>query len=329
MSIEHPQVLWLLTGLVPVALLQLYQYRNGRRDLAAITGDRREAVLTVYLVKWFFSSLFFLLFLAFGILALAGFSWGQQSVEEDRSGLDVVIAVDVSKSMRATDAGEAARIDRARELVRGLVQELRAARIGVVVFSGRGLTAVPVTEDRVAVDSFLAALGTEVMSAEGSDLERGLSTAFAAFPEGTNRNRVIVMLSDGEQHRGNPLRTAEVAGAAGVPVFTVTIGSEAGSTIPLPDSSRLTDESGNAVLTRADPRILAEIAEVTGGRAFRVARTDVFGPLLRSVQDFEDRREREGFRLVAVPRYRLFLVIAVVALALHVFVRVFRWRGVV
>jgi Ca-activated chloride channel family protein len=329
MSVDHPQVLWFLLGLLPLAALQYAQYRSGRRDLAMLTGERSESVLTVYLVKWFFSSLFFLLFVAFSILALAGFSWGQESVEENREGLDVVVAVDVSKSMLATDAGETSRVARAREILRGLVQELHDARVGVVVFSGRGLTAVPVTEDRVAVDSFLAALGTEVMSAEGSSLEQGLGTAFAAVPEGTNRNRVIVLLSDGEQHSGNPLRTAEVAGSAGVPVFTVTLGSEAGSTIPLEDGTRLTDRQGNVVLTRAEPRIMEEIAAATDGSAFRLGQGEAFGPLLREIRTFENRREREGFRLVAVPRYRLFLIAAVIAVALHVFVRVFRWRGII
>lgn len=329
MSIDHPRILWLLLALIPLAALQFYQYRNGRRDLALLAGDRRESVLTVYLVKWFFSSLFFLLAVAFSILALAGFSWGQRSVEEDRSGLDVVVAVDVSRSMRATDGDETSRIIEARETIRGLVQELPTARFGIVVFAGRALRAVPVTEDRVSVDSFIASLGTEVLSAQGTDLEAGLETAFAAFPEGANRNRVIVVLSDGEQHRGNPLRPAEVAGTAGVPVFTATFGSREGSTIPLADGSRLTDERGNVVLTRANPEAMADIARVAESSSFRADVGDVFAPLLREIRGFEQRREREGFRLVPVPRYRLFLTAAVIAVALSLVVRVFRWRGIV
>ena len=171
MSIEHPRVLLFLLGLIPLALLQYYQYRNGRHDLGLLAGDRRETVLTVYLVKWFFGSLFFTLAIAFSILALAGFSWGQRSVEEDRSGLDVVVAVDVSRSMRATDGDDTSRIIEAREMVRGIVQDLPSARFGIVVFAGRALRSVPVTEDRVAVESFVASLGTEVLSAEGTDLD--------------------------------------------------------------------------------------------------------------------------------------------------------------
>lgn len=329
MSIEHPRVLWFLLILVPLALAQLYQFRNGRHDLSLLAGDRREAVLMVYLVKWFFSSLFFLLAVAFGILALAGFSWGQRSVEEDRSGLDVVIAVDVSRSMRATDDDDTSRIIEARETIRGVVQELPAARFGIVVFAGRALRSVPVTEDRVAVESFIASLGTDVLSARGSDLEQGLDTAFAAFPEGANRNRLIVLISDGEQHRGNPLRPAEVAGSAGVPVFAVTVGSAEGSTIQLSDGSRLTDENGNVVVSRADPELMTEVARLAEGSAFSGSRGDVVSPLMREIRGFETQREREGFRLVTVPRYRLFLSAAVLALALSVIVRVFRWKGLI
>jgi Ca-activated chloride channel family protein len=241
----------------------------------------------------------------------------------------VVVAVDVSRSMRATDGDETSRIIEARETIRGLVQELPTARFGIVVFAGRALRAVPVTEDRVSVDSFIASLGTEVLSAQGTDLEAGLETAFAAFPEGANRNRVIVVLSDGEQHRGNPLRPAEVAGTAGVPVFTATFGSREGSTIPLADGSRLTDERGNVVLTRANPEAMADIARVAESSSFRADVGDVFAPLLREIRGFEQRREREGFRLVPVPRYRLFLTAAVIAVALSLVVRVFRWRGIV
>jgi Ca-activated chloride channel family protein len=329
MSIEHPRVLWLLLALIPLAAMQFYQFRNGRHDLGLLAGERSESVLTVYLVKWFFSSFFFTLAIAFSILALAGFSWGQRSVEEDRSGLDVVFAVDVSRSMRASDGDETGRIIEARDVMQGIVQDLPTARFGIVVFAGQALRTVPVTEDRVAVDAFISSLGTEVLSAAGTDLEQALDAAFAAFPEGANRNRVLVLLSDGEQHRGNPLRPAEVAGSAGVPVFAVTFGSVDGSTITLSDGSRLTDTEGNVVLSRADPGIMEDIARASGGSAFRGGGGEAFGGLMREIRGFEQRREREGFRLVSVPRFRVFLIFAVIALALSVFVRVFRWKGVV
>ncbi|NBB90894.1 MAG: VWA domain-containing protein [Spirochaetes bacterium] len=329
MSIEHPRILWLLLALIPLAALQFYQFRNGRHDLGLLAGQRRESVLTVYLVKWFFSSLFFTLAMAFAVLALAGFSWGQRSVEEDRSGVDVVFAVDVSRSMRANDGDQTGRIVEARDTMQGIVQDLRTARFGIVVFAGQALRTVPVTEDRVAVDSFIGSLGTEVLSAAGTDLEQGLEAAFAAFPEGANRNRALVLLSDGEQHRGNPMRPAQVAGAAGVPIFTVTFGSPEGSTITLSDGRRLTDAEGNVVFSRADPTIMEDIARASGGSSFRGSGGEAFGGLMREIRGFEERREREGFRLVSVLRFRVFLVLAVIALSLSVFVRVFRWRGVV
>ncbi|MFP4613083.1 MAG: VWA domain-containing protein [Spirochaetaceae bacterium] len=329
MSIDHPQVLWFLLALLPIAVVQWHQYRRGREDLAALAGTRHASALPVYLVKWFFSSLFFLLAVAFMILALAGFSWGQESVEEDRRGLDVVFAVDVSRSMLARDVDDGPRIGAAREIMRGVFQELQAARFGIVVFSSRALTAVPVTEDRVAVDSFIRSLATEVLSARGTDLEQGLSAAFAAFPESANRNRAIVLLSDGEQHRGNALRPAETAGTAGVPVFTVTLGSAEGSTIRLGDGNRLTDADGNVVLSRADSDIMEEIAETSGAEAYSGAAARTVPSLLRAMEGFEERREREGFRLVPVPRYRLFAGAAVIALGLSMFVRIFRWKGIV
>ncbi|MFP4374483.1 MAG: vWA domain-containing protein [Spirochaetaceae bacterium] len=328
MSIEHPRILWLLFSLIPLAALQFYQFRNGRHDLGLLAGDRRESVLTVYFVKWFFSSLFFSLAVALAILALAGFSWGQRSVEEDRSGLDVVFAVDVSRSMRATDGGDRARILEARDMMRAIVQDRSAARFGIVVFAGQAVRTVPVTEDRVAVESFISSLDTEVLSAAGTDLEQGLDAAFAAFPAGANRNRVLVLLSDGEQHRGNPLRPAEVAGSAGVPVFAVTFGSTEGSTIRLGDGSRLTDSEGNVVLSRADAGLMDRIARASDGSAFRGSGGDAFGRIIREIRGFEERREREGFRLVTVPRFRVFVLSAVIALALSLFVRVFRWKGV-
>lgn len=322
----HPEMLLILLALIPLILLQLQEYRRADRDLRRLYGPERQDVHNVFLVKWFLSSLFLVLFVVFAVLSAAGITWGQRSVEEDRRGLDVVTVLDVSRSMLARDV-QPSRLERGKELIRGMVQDLPDARFAVVAFKGSAFTLVPMTEDRTAIESFVRTLGTAVSSAGGSDIETGLREAIAAFPEGSGRNRAIVLISDGEALSGAAVAAAEEAGEAGIPIFTVAAGTREGTTISLASGDLLTDAEGQPVITAARPDLLNSLAEETEGESLSMMQADVFSGLIRGLSSYRTRREAEGFRLVSVERYQGFLIAALVFLFLHVLVRVVRWRN--
>ncbi|MFP4483469.1 MAG: vWA domain-containing protein [Spirochaetota bacterium] len=325
--VQHPEALIILVVLVPLIYTQLREYRLAERDLRRIYGPRRRDVHNVLLVKWFFSSLFLVIFVVFAVLASAGITWGRRSVEEDRRGLDVVVAVDVSRSMLAADV-RPSRIERSKELLRSMVQDLPDARFAVVVFKGSAFALVPMTEDRAAIESFIRSVGPGLTSAGGTDVEAGLRQALESFPDGSGRNRAIVLITDGETLSGSPLVVAEDARDEGIPIFTVVAGTADGTTVTLASGDLLTDRRGEPVITAARPDLLREVSRETKGGSYSMTEADVFSGLIRGLSEYRARRESEGFRLVAVERYQGFLLVALAFLALHIAVRVVRWREV-
>ena len=336
MSIGHPRLLLALLVLLPVIALQVRGYVLGRRDLERLGGrlgsrpDGRLAegeAASVFLVKWFFASGFLVVALAGMVLAAADISWGVRPVEEDRSGLDVVMAVDVSRSMLVTDIAPN-RLERSLAVIRSVTRELSASRVGLVVFKGEAITLVPLTEDLTTLEIVLDGVHPALVSAPGTDVEQGLVRALESFPAGTSTHRAVVLFSDGEALSGNAIAAANTARDRGVPVISVVTGTPDGGPIPAGDNTAVTGEDGRPVISRADAATLARVAELTGGALMDGAGADVGPQLVSRLQGFFERREREGYRLVPVRRYRLSLGIALVSLVLSLLVRMVRWHDV-
>ncbi|WP_455383295.1 VWA domain-containing protein [Salinispira pacifica] len=327
MKIASPRLLWLLVLLVPIVLVLIRNYGFGRHDLRVLGGRGRGQELgNVYLVKSFFSGLFFCLFYVFAVLSLAGISWGQTPSEDDRNGLDIVLAVDVSRSMLAQDV-KPSRLDRSRDIIRGLLRELPGTRYGLDVFKGTGSPAIPITEDRMAIESFLDYLSPRVLTSPGTDLERGLDTALAMFPSATGRFRAVILFTDGESQEGNPFAAADRAQKLGIPVFTVMAGTSQGTTIPVGDGSVIRGSNGEPVVSRANIGVLDDIARVSGGSEFQLSDPAVFGSLLSAVQRYAGEKAIGGFRLTDVLRYRIFLGLSLLFLLFSLAVRVVKWKN--
>ena len=327
MNIENPSALWFLALLIPIIASFALLYRSGRHDIGRFVSRIPQEIEVVYLVKWFFSSLFFVLCWAFLALALADISWGQSPLREERSGGELVAVVDVSRSMRATDI-EPSRIARARELLGALIRQLPDYRFALVIFAGQATQLLPMTEDNVIFEPILASLTRELITTAGTNIEEGLQMALQAFPTGSNRNRAIVLFSDGESLDGSPLTQAAEAGKIGIPIFPVSVGTVEGSPIVLANRQPITDEHGNIVISRLNRESLAEIARVSGGITFDITDAAIFTDLPQQIRSFRDSREESGFQLINVRRYRSFLGPALIFLALHIAVRVVRWREI-
>ncbi len=327
MTIESPRVLMGFLILLPVIAVQVRAFLKGRAEITLLgTMWAHESTIRVYTVKWFFSSFAFDVFLIFAVLAAADITWGERPVEEDRSGLDVVIAVDISHSMLATDTAPS-RLDRAIGVVRAMTRQLPSARMALVAFKGAAVTVTPLTEDANALEVVLDGVGPALVSAPGTNIEVGLNEALRSFPEASFAHRAIVVLSDGEALDGEADRPIGELRRRGIPVMTVLTGTSEGSTIPTADGTPVLDSDGRPAITRADPAALERIAARTGGTFFDVASPDVVTDLSGALSRFATVRQGEGFRLVPRRRYRLFLSVAIAALFASTAVRVVRWRG--
>ena len=326
MNLAYPRVLFFLLVLIPVVVIQFLNYRRGRADLKTLSGAESEELLTVYDVKSFFLALLFDLFVFAGIVAMAGVSWGTETVEEDRAGLELSVVVDVSRSMLAEDIPPS-RISRTASVIRGLVRELPGTRFSMVVFKGDATTVVPMTEDSAILDSVLDYLGPAFISAPGTNIARGLEEALDSFPEGSARNRAIVLFTDGGSLSGSPYEALNTAVYRGIPVFSVGAGTPGGTTVFLSDGTPILDNNGNPVVSRLEPEVLMDLAEESGGEYYSLAEPSVFTGLLSGLRQYEEVRTVRGFRLEPVRRFRLFAVLAAIFLFAHMLLRTTRVRG--
>jgi Ca-activated chloride channel family protein len=208
------------------------------------------------------------LFLA---LALARPQWGSKMELVQRKGLDIVIAVDVSLSMLAEDI-RPNRLARSKQEIQRFVERLEGDRAALVAFAGDAFLQCPLTSDYAAFRIFLDVLDPGLIEAPGTDLARAMETAIKAFPPGEGKQRVMVLLTDGEDHGGRALKVAEAAAEQGVIIYTVGIGSVTGVPIPIGDGSGSRaykrDSRGEIVSTRLAPELLSQIALATGGEFY-------------------------------------------------------------
>lgn len=325
MEIAYPRTLWLLLALIPLLAMRWIEYQRTRRDLVTLSGARSDEIETLILVKWFFSTLFLIPAFALGVFAVSGVSWGEQPVEEDRQGLDVVLLVDVSRSMLADDVSPS-RIALGIRLMSGALRELPTSRFALVVFKGDAQTVVPMTEDRGRVELFLPRLGSGMLTAPGTDIAEGLRTAIDAVPASSSRHRAVIIFSDGEALSGDLTTVLVDIAREGIPVSSVMLGTEVGSPIDLPSGATVTDRGGDVVVTRADPATLRRIADSSGGVFIDGRDPNALNTILDHLEGFSSRRTDDGFRPSRVDRFRLFIALSLVMFMAHVAVRTLKWK---
>lgn len=211
--------------------------------------------------------------LVFLALALARPQFGTRVETVRRRGQDVLVAVDLSRSMLAEDVTPS-RLDRARLAILRLIQGLDGDRIGLVAFAGDAFVQSPLTADYTAAAMFLNAMTPEMMPIQGTDLGEALRISLDALDQGAREDRILVVVSDGEDHEGFVQDQLQRAVESDVRIHTVGIGSVEG--VPIPEGSSQggqgfkRDEEGNVVTTRLDETTLRSVAEATGGRFVRV-----------------------------------------------------------
>ncbi|HET9766736.1 MAG TPA: VWA domain-containing protein [Thermoanaerobaculia bacterium] len=199
-------------------------------------------------------------------LALARPRWGTHAERVERRGVDVVLVIDTSLSMAAPDV-HPNRLTAAKLLARDLVAGLAGHRLGLVQSEGEGEVLAPLTLDRAVVDLFLDSLTPASLPTPGTRLSHGLGRALLLFPTEPGTRRVVVLISDGEDHGEDWDAAVKLIKESGVIVHTIGVGTSEGALLPLGgggDGFKL-DEDGKPVLSRLQPTLLRRVAETTGG----------------------------------------------------------------
>lgn len=335
MSFAHPTYLWLLLLLPLFAGLFLWRARSRMRASARFGQIRHVSRLTRgERTLGLRTTRATLVTLAFGffIVALAGPRYGGTTRVLKQRGVDVVIALDFSKSMLARDV-RPNRIERAKAEILEFVKDLGGDRVGLVAFAGDTM-AFPMTTDYAALALFFRDLQPADMPVGGTAIGRALIAAQRLMerstPDGLDESgrpdRVVILMTDGEDHEGDPVAAAETLKAAGIRVFTVGIGSASGEPIPTyaPDGTwtgYIKDEQGQVVttaLTSENEAVLSQVAETTAGQYFRAERGGVGMGQIRSAMKRMKQSERDARKVtVHEPRYVLALLPALLLLLLE------------
>ncbi|KAA0250201.1 MAG: VWA domain-containing protein, partial [Acidobacteria bacterium] len=269
---------------VLLAALLLARRSARRRDALVSPSLAARLGLPAHGVSWPAAALAALAVLGTG-LALSRPRWGAETESARRMGTDVVLILDTSGSMRATDVSPA-RFVLARQAASSLVERLGGDRIALVACEGEAQVLVPLTLDLAAVGLFLDALEPGVGTKPGTSLAAGLAAAEELFPAGASGSKQCVFVSDGEDLEGGVEEALEAARKEGMVVHTVFVGSPAGSGAPVPEvdvagraTGYKTDEKGAPVLSRPNPGLLRQVAARTGGSYSVISpgRTDLFG----------------------------------------------------
>ena len=206
------------------------------------------------------------------IFAASGPQIGIRLAPIDRKGLDLVFCIDVSSSMRGTDI-KPTRLDKSKFEVSQMIQNLKGDRVAIIVFAGSSHLYLPLTTDYEAAHLFLDQIDTNMIPTQGTALSSAIETGLSAFSEDDSKYKVLILITDGEDHEEEAISLARQASKRGMIIHTIGVGTIAGSLIPNINSSGITeykkDSSGKLVTSQLNEKILEEIAEAGRGAFIR------------------------------------------------------------
>lgn len=272
---ESPHILWLLI-LVPLLIGgYLWAARLYRRRLARFGEPETVRTLMPDASPLRVRNKFILCLAALGLLvvALARPQFGSKLREVTRQGIEIMLAVDVSNSMLAQDF-EPNRLERTKFAINRLLEGLRQDRVGLVAFAGDAYVQLPITADYVTARNFAAQLSPTMVSRQGTAIGAAIDLAASSFSSGSEGSRVLIVISDGENHEDDALAAAKRATEQGIKIYTIGIGTPEGAPIQI-GGEFLKDDQGNMVVSKLDEPSLEEIALSTGGAYIRATNKSI------------------------------------------------------
>lgn len=265
---KYLYLLFILPILVVIFLYNLYWKRKKQREFGDV-----ELIKRLSPDKSTFKSTlkFVVLLLAFAclIMALVNPKIGTKTETVKREGIDIVFAVDVSKSMLAEDIAPN-RLDKTKQIISQIMNELGSDRIGVVAYAGSAFPVLPLTTDYGVAKMFVQSMNPEMVSSKGTSIEDAIKISESYFDPKSKTSKLVILISDGEDHSEGAKATAEEAKKAGLKILTIGVGTTKGGPIPLKRNgvveSFQRDRQNEVVITKLNESSLQEIAKITEGK---------------------------------------------------------------
>ncbi len=269
---EDPIYLYLLVLIPILALIRFVSYRNQKKKLRKF-GDIHLLKELMPDVSRFRPSVKFWILqgaLALLIIMLARPQLGTKINHEKRVGIETIIAMDISNSMRAEDIVPS-RLDRSKMMVENLVDHFSNDKIGLIVFAGDAFVQLPITSDHVSAKMFLSSIDPSLIATQGTDIAKAIDMATHSFTQEEGIGKAIVVITDGEDHEGGAVESAKAAKDNGMRVYVLGVGSVNGAPIPIPGTGDyMKDNTGNTVMSALNEDMCKQVAQAGGGAYIHV-----------------------------------------------------------
>ncbi len=277
MRFAHPEMFWLFVVPVLMLLVFIVYFKKRKAALELFAREKNIPKLTesVSIDKKIFKFILLFLAVSFLILSAAGPQWGKELQEFTREGIDIMIALDTSRSMMAQDIAPN-RLAKATREISNFLDRLKGDRVGLVYFAGESFIQCPLTIDYGAIKLNLEIADPTVIPVPGTDIAGSITKSIEAFKTSGARSRVIILMSDGETHTENTMEVVKQAAEREIIIYAVGFGRGSGVPIPTRDDEGnivgyKRDDDGNPVLSTMNMQVLSEIANTTGGEFFQAS----------------------------------------------------------
>ncbi|MBQ7461696.1 MAG: VWA domain-containing protein [Bacteroidaceae bacterium] len=262
-----PQYLYLLLVLVALTAIHYYIIYRKKQQVKRFGDPELTRQLYIGVSRWRHEVKFWLAMVALAsfIVALARPQFGSRLETRERTGIEAIIALDVSNSMLAEDV-KPNRLEKAKMMVSNMVDGMKDDKIGLVVFAGQAFVQLPITNDYVSAKMFLETISPSMINVQGTDVAEAITLALRSFTQQEDVSRAIFIITDGEDNEGRAVEAAKQAASQGIRVYVLGIGNPGGAPIPVPGTGHyIIDDEGNTVVSKLSEEMCREIATAGGG----------------------------------------------------------------
>ena len=268
---EDPIYLYLLTIVPVLIVIRFMMVRQQKKRLRKFGDPELMKLLAPDVSRFRPAVKFWLLLAAWTLLVvmLARPQMGTKISHEKRTGIETIIALDISNSMLAEDVAPS-RLDRSKMMIENLVDHFTDDKIGLIIFAGDAFVQLPITSDYVSAKMFLSSITPSMITTQGTDIAAAINMASHSFTQQQGVGKAIIVITDGEDHEGGALEAAKDAMKRGMRVYVLGVGSPNGAPIPLGNGDYLKDNTGQTVMTGLNEEMCREVAQAGGGAYIHV-----------------------------------------------------------
>jgi Ca-activated chloride channel family protein len=308
-------------ALIPIMLLIflfILKWRKKSLNKMAEAGLQNIVLPQLSKAKIVWRFIFWCLAMAFLIIAIANPQFGTKLEEVKREGIDIMVALDVSNSMKAQDL-QPNRLENAKQSIGRLINNLNDDRIGIIVFAGQSYVQLPITTDYSSAKLFLESIACDMIPTQGTAIGSAIDLAIESFDPKSAASKAIIIITDGENHEDDAVKSAELAAEKGITVHTIGMGSEAGVPLPLVSNGNIVgyrkDNEGNTVVSKLNISLLKEIAAAGKGIFVQAGRSQSALNVVKDELNKMDKKEYASKRYTDYEgRFQFFLAAAIILL---------------